>query len=76
MPARLPGVRQVAVEDWTDADVAGAFIARTAQPPLFFSKQRAGQFVQTNLTAHWPAGNALALGDLNNDLRADMAHGR
>ncbi len=72
LPAALPGVEQVAVEDWNDEDVAGAFVSRMAQAPLFFYKQRAGQFVQTNLTANWPAGNAIALGDLNNDLRVDM----
>ena len=73
LPALLPGTEQVAVEDWNDEDMAGAFVTRAAQPPLFFAKQRAGQFVQTNLTTNWPAGHAIALGDLNNDLRVDMA---
>lgn len=73
LPALLPGTEQVAVDDWNDEDMAGAFVTRAAQPPLFFAKQRAGQFVQTNLTTNWPAGNAIALGDLNNDLRVDMA---
>jgi len=73
LPALLPGVEQVAVEDWNNEDMAGAFVTRAAQPPSFFAKQRAGQFVQTNLTVSLPAGNAIALGDLNNDLRVDMA---
>src|ERR1017187_3320127 len=37
-----------------------------------FSKQRAGSFVATNSPASWPAGSAIAVGDLNNDLRADL----
>ena len=73
LPARLPGTGQVAMDDWDDEDVAGAFVTRAGQPPLFFAKQRAGHFVQTNLTENWPVGSAMALGDLNNDLRDDMA---
>ena len=73
LPAALPGTEQVAVEDWNDEDMAGVFVTRAPQPPQFFAKQRAGQFVQTNLTANWPAGRAIALGDLNNDLQVDLA---
>ena len=72
LPASLPGSEQVAVDDWNNEDVAGAFVTRAGQPPRFFSKQRAGHFMPTNLTAKLPAGNAIALGDLNNDLRLDM----
>lgn len=72
LPAILPGVEQVAVEDWNNEDMAGTFVTRAAQPPLFFAKQRAGQFVQTNLAVNLPAGKAIALGDLNNDLRVDL----
>jgi hypothetical protein len=28
--------------------------------------------VATNSPANWPAGSAIAVGDLNNDLRADL----
>src|SRR5205823_5999964 len=40
---------------------------------VYFAKQRAGSFVETNTTADWPAGNIMTSGDLNNDLRPDMA---
>ena len=72
LPALLPGVERVAVEDWNNEDVAGTLVTRAGQPPLFFSKQRAGEFLQTNLTANWPAGSVVAFGDLNNDLRVDV----
>jgi len=72
LPAALAGAEQVAVEDWSNADVPGVFVGRTGQPPAFFPKQRAGTFVTTNSPANWPAGSAIAVGDLNNDLRVDL----
>ena len=72
LPATLAGAAQVAVEDWSNADVPGVFVGRNGQAPAFFPKQRAGSFVATNSPANWPAGSAIAVGDLNNDLRADL----
>ena len=72
LPAALAGLEQVAVEDWNNEEVPGVFVTRSAQPPLFFSKQRAGSFVETNLAPDWPAGSVVATGDLNNDLRPDL----
>jgi tetratricopeptide (TPR) repeat protein len=72
LPATLPGAEHLAVEDWNNADVPGVFVSRKGQPPAFFSKQRAGSFVATNSPADWPAGSVIAVGDLNNDLRADL----
>ncbi len=72
LPATLAGAEHVAVEDWSNADVPGVFVARNGLPPAFFPKQRAGSFVATNSPANWPAGNVIAVGDLNNDLRADL----
>lgn len=72
LPAALPGVGQVAVEDWNNEDVPGVFVTRQAQPPVFFAKQRAGTFVETNSPADWPVGNIIATADLNNDLRPDL----
>ena len=45
---------------------------------LYFSKLRAGPFVSTNFAAGLPAGDLVAVGDLNNDLLADvvLANGR
>lgn len=72
LPASLAEVEHVAVEDWNDDDVPGVFVTRAAQAPIYYSKQRAGSFVQTNLTSNLPAGSVIAIGDLNNDLRLDM----
>ena len=71
LPAVYPGAQQVAVEDWNNEDVPGVFVTRAGQPPVFFAKQRAGAFVETNSTANWPPANVLAAGDLNNDLLLD-----
>lgn len=71
LPPSLSGAIHVAVEDWNNEDVPGVFVTRSNGAPMFFSKQRAGNFVQTNSTANWPAGQALAVGDLNNDLLLD-----
>jgi Tfp pilus assembly protein PilF len=71
LPGIFPGAHQVAVEDWNNEDVPGVFVTRPGRPPVFFSKQRAGSFVETNVTSNWPAGSVLALGDLNNDLLLD-----
>ena len=72
LPASLAGVRQVVVEDWKNDDVPGVFATRAGQPPLYFSKMRAGAFVNTNLAAGLPAGDLIAVGDLNNDLLPDV----
>ncbi|HTL55412.1 MAG TPA: FG-GAP-like repeat-containing protein [Candidatus Limnocylindrales bacterium] len=73
LPLSLTGVQQVATEDWNNEDVPGVFATHAGQVPLFFAKQRAGSFVQTNIDSSWPAGNYIAFGDLNNDLLVDFA---
>jgi hypothetical protein len=72
LPTAWNRLGQLALEDWNNEDVPGVFVAREAQPPEFFAKQRAGQFVQTNAPANWPAGNIVATSDFNNDLRPDL----
>jgi tetratricopeptide (TPR) repeat protein len=72
LPLVLPGVQHVALEDWNNEDLPGVFSTQEGKSPLFFSKERAGAFLQTNSPAHWPAGTVLATGDLNNDLRPDL----
>ncbi len=72
LPAVLKGVEQATVEDWQDEEVPGVFVTRSAQAPVFFHKQRAGSFVETNLAANLPASDFAAFGDLNNDLLMDL----
>lgn len=72
LPAAISGAEHLAVEDWNNEDVPGVFVARKGQPPAYFPKQRAGNFVAASSPADWPAGSVFAVGDLNNDLRADL----
>lgn len=73
LPLSLTGVGQLMVEDWNNDDLLDLFITRSNQPPLLFIKERGGPLVETNLTADWPTATAMAAGDLNNDLRFDVA---
>lgn len=71
LPAVLKGVERAVVEDWQDEEVPGVFVTRSGQAPVYFHKQRAGAFVETNLAANLPASEFAAFGDLNNDLLTD-----
>lgn len=73
LPASLTEVSEVFLDDWKDEDAPGVFVLRTNQAPMFYSKQRAGAFVQTNHASSLPACTFLAAGDLNNDLLLDLA---
>jgi tetratricopeptide (TPR) repeat protein len=72
LPTILSGVEHLAIEDWNNEDLPGVFVTRTGKPPLFFAKQRAGPFVETNSSSDWPVGSVIITGDLNNDLRPDL----
>jgi hypothetical protein len=71
LPSVFPGAQHVEVEDWNNEDVPGVFVTRSGKPPMLFSKQRAGGFVETNTTVNWPVASVMAVGDLNNDLLLD-----
>jgi tetratricopeptide (TPR) repeat protein len=73
VPLTLTGAQQLLVEDWNNDDLLDLFILRSNQPPLLLVKERGGPLVETNLTADWPVASAMAAGDLNNDLRFDLA---
>ena len=73
VPLTLTGAGQVLMEDWNNDELLDLFIIRSNQPPLLLVKERGGPLVETNLTADWPAASAIASGDLNNDLRFDIA---
>jgi Tfp pilus assembly protein PilF len=73
VPASVTGARQVLMDDWNNDDLLDLFIAREDQPPLLLSKVRGGPLALTNTPAPWPSGAAIAVGDLNNDLRHDLA---
>ena len=73
LPATLTGARQIVLDDWNNDDLADVFIARDGQSPLLLTKTRGGPLTATNSPGDWPVGGVIAVGDLNNDLRPDLA---
>lgn len=71
LPRDLAHATQFLTEDWNNDGLPGLFVARNDAAPVFFSKKRAGAFTASTLTDTWPAGRAIELGDVDNDLRAD-----
>jgi len=72
IPNTLTNVRQVLVDDWNGDDLMDVIVAREGQPPMVLIKQRGGPLTPTNTPSSWPAGKAIAVGDLNNDYRTDI----
>jgi Flp pilus assembly protein TadD len=72
VPATVTGAIQLAVDDWTNNELLDIVIARRDEPPLLLLKERGGQPVPTNAPPDWPVAHAVAFGDFNNDLRADL----
>jgi len=70
--ASASGLRQLAFDDWNGDDLPDVFVAREGRPPLLLTKIRGGPLTDTNSPADWPAGSAMAVGDLNQDLRPDL----
>jgi len=72
LPAVFAGSERLAFDDWRNEDVPGVFVTRAGEAPVFFCKQRAGPFVQTNAGVKLPPASLVTLGDLNNDLMLDL----
>ncbi len=72
IPANITGVSAVTIHDWNNDDLVDLILTRKAEPPLLLLNQRGGGFSSSNQPVDWPPAQALALGDLNNDLRADI----
>jgi thioredoxin-like negative regulator of GroEL len=67
----MPRATQVMTGDWNNEGLPGVFVARGDAPPAFFAKRRAAAFAASKATQAWPAGAAMELGDLDNDLRLE-----
>jgi tetratricopeptide (TPR) repeat protein len=72
VPSSISEARHLVVDDWNNDDIMDVFVVRTGQPPLVLVKQRGGPLTDTNTPSHWPNSTAIAIGDLNNDLRNDF----
>ena len=72
LPFSAAGVRQLAMDDWNGDDLPDLFVSRDGQPPLLLTKSRGGPLTDTNQPTGWPSGSVLAVGDLNQDMRADL----
>jgi Tfp pilus assembly protein PilF len=72
VPASVTSAIQLAVDDWTNNELLDIVVARRDEPPLLLLKERGGPLVPTDAPADWPIAHAIAFGDFNNDLRADL----
>ncbi|MGO8926017.1 MAG: FG-GAP-like repeat-containing protein [Limisphaerales bacterium] len=72
LPSVVPGAEHVLVDDWQNEDLPAVYLTRAGEAPVFYCKQRAGQFVRTNLTTKLPVAKLVAVGDLNNDMLPDL----
>ncbi len=62
----------ITVDDWNNDDLPDLLLTRRGAPPLVISNVRGEGLSGTNQPTDWPPANALATGDLNNDLRVDV----
>ena len=72
VPSSVTTARGIVIDDWNNDDLMDVFLARTEDSPLLLLKQRGGPLVLTNAIPNLPDGKTLAVGDLNNDLQADL----
>lgn len=73
VPTDLSGFSHLAVDDANNDDLLDLFLSRPESVPMLLLKQRGGPLAGTNSPPDWTAGPILAVGDLNNDLRNDLA---
>jgi Flp pilus assembly protein TadD len=73
VPAGLTAVSKLAIDDWNNNDIMDVFVARQGLPPSLLIKERGGLLSPAEAPPSWPVADALAVGDLNNDLRNDVA---
>ena len=71
IPADITNVLSLNIDDWPKDEMMDVIAGRSSGAPMLLAKQRGGPLVATNI-AGWPAGSAIATGDLNNDLRTDL----
>ncbi|MBN9693815.1 MAG: VCBS repeat-containing protein [Verrucomicrobia bacterium] len=72
-PLAITDVTQITVDDLTNDDLPDVLLTRSNLPPFLLINQRGGGLSTTNQPAGWSPARAVATGDFNNDLRADVA---
>lgn len=72
LPSALEGVRQMALEDWDGDDLLDFCLLRSGEAPSLWLRQRGLGWAKSEALDDLPAARFVALGDLNNDLRADV----
>src|SRR5262249_49192397 len=72
IPSNLSNAQSVVIDDWPKDEMMDVILGRKGEAPLLLAKLRGGELSPTNI-ADWPKGSVLATGDLNNDLRTDLA---
>jgi tetratricopeptide (TPR) repeat protein len=69
---QVSGVSEIIIDDWNNDDLPDVLLTRPGQRPWVLTNRRREGLTGTNQPADWPPARALAVGDLNNDLRADV----
>ncbi len=69
----LTQLTSVVVNDWNNDDLPDLLVTRDGQPPAILFNHRGTGIGEPETPAGWPVTRALAVADLNNDLRSDVA---
>ncbi len=72
LPSDLEGVQQMALEDWDGDDLLDFCLLRAGEVPRLWLRQRGLGWAESDAFDGLPVARSVALGDLNNDLRADV----
>ena len=70
--AGISGATQVVVDDWDNDDLPDVLLTRAGLPPAVLVNVRGGKLAAPVTLPEWPIAKALAVGDFNNDFRADV----
>ncbi|MGB0548530.1 MAG: FG-GAP-like repeat-containing protein [Limisphaerales bacterium] len=72
IPTQVSGALKLVADDWNNDDMLDIIIPRKSEPPVYLQKQRGAVHSPTNTLPTKTAVQAVATGDLNNDLRIDL----
>ncbi len=72
LPTSVDGLTQFFFEDWDGDDRADLCLVHPDRSPTLWLREREGGFVESETFASLPAASFVVMGDLNNDLRADV----